>query len=813
MLTELSVDKLRKVCDPAALSCLTTQEIPMLTTIIGQERAVKSLRFGLGIEELGFNVFVSGMPGTGRTTAVKRFLEEVAKDRPVPDDWCYVNNFRDAVRPKALRLPQGRGRQLQADMKALVAGARREIRTAFEGEDYAKHRQEVAQSFQRQREDLFNELGEKARQAGFVLQASPMGLLTVPLKKGQPLSEEQFANLKADEKDAILQQRDKLQAEIEAAVRQGKRVEKGAGEALEKLDQDVARFALRHLFEELKEKDHDLPEVLAYLDEVQEDIIQNLDEFRGDQQEEQQPRLPFRMMDTPGVAFRKYEVNVLVDNTDLKGAPVIHELNPTQTNLFGRVEQEAMFGALLTDFSLVREGALHHANGGYLVLPVDEVLRNPFSWDSLKRALANRQIAIEDITERMGFATTRTLRPQPIPLDVKVILIGQPELYYLLREYDEHFTELFKVKADFDTEMPRTDQAIEEYSAFVCTVVENEGLKHLDGGALAKVIEHGSRLVEDQQKLSTHFGEISDIIREASFYATQENVEFVTAEHIRKAIDERFYRSSLIMERIREAIARGIIMIDVADKKVGQINGLSVVGAGDIAFGQPSRITASISLGREGVIDIEREAKLAGPIHTKGVLILSGYLAEKYAQDKPLSLSARLVFEQSYGGVEGDSASSTELYVLLSALSGVPIKQGIAVTGSVNQKGDVQPIGGVNEKIEGFFEVCKAKGLTGEQGVMIPASNVSDLMLKETVLEAVQAGQFHVWSVANVDEGIEALTGMAAGKRLEDGTFEENTISWLVDKRLRDMAQAMEDFGKEEEEEKKDENEAEGKPA
>jgi lon-related putative ATP-dependent protease len=798
MAQELSVDKLRRTCDPQTLGCETTEQIKPLETIIGQERAVKALEFGLSIRELGFNIYVAGPPGTGRTTAVKRFLEEVAKDKPVPPDWCYVNNFRDPYRPKALRLPPGRGRELQKDMRNLIEGARREIPRIFESEQYAARREETIQGFHKQRQELISQMGERAQEQGFFLQISPMGLLIIPVKEGKPLSEEEFRALSPDVQEEILHKREGLQEELKRTMRQFASLEKKANEALRELDREIALDTVGPPIHELSEKYKDLPAVVAYLEEVRDDIVQNLSQFR--KEAEAQPTSPLTVPGTSELPFRKYEVNVVVDNSQIKGAPVIMELNPTYNNLFGRIEKEAQFGALVTDFTMIREGSLHRANGGYLVLPVEEVLRNLFSWDSLKRALRNKEIVIEEAGERLGFITTQSLRPEPIPLDVKVVLIGQPLLYYLLYNLDEDFSELFKVKADFDSRMARTDENIRDYVAFVCTLCVEEGLKHLDASALAKLIEHSSRLAEDQEKLSAKFGEVSDIIREASFYATQDNAPYVTAAHVQKAIEEKFYRSNLIQERINEMIERGTIMIDVVGEEVGQVNGLSVSSLGDITFGRPSRITASIGLGREGLIDIEREAKLAGPIHTKGVMILSGYLTQKYAQDKPLSLSAHLVFEQSYSEVEGDSASSTELYALLSSLSGLPIKQGIAVTGSINQKGEVQAIGGVNEKIEGFFEICKAKGLTGEQGVIIPETNVQNLMLKEEVLEAVREGKFHIWAVKNVDEGIEILTGVKAGARQEDGTFEEGSVNYLVDKRLRELAEKMRDFAKEEKE-------------
>jgi len=794
MVKELPVDKLRRICDPKVLGCETTEELEPLETIIGQERAVRALEFGLGIKELGFNIYVAGPPGTGKTTAVKRFLEEIAKDKPVPPDWCYVNNFRDPYRPRALRLPPGRGRELQKDMRSLVEGARREIPKAFESDEYAAQREETVQGFQKQRQELLSQMGEKAKAEGFLLQMSPMGLLIIPMMEGKPLSEEEFKALSPEVREKLLRKRESLQEELKKAMRQVTGLDKKANEALQELDRQVALYAVGHLVSELMEKYRDLPEVVDYLREVRDDIVENLSQFR----EGGQPAPAFPVPGAKDLPFRRYEVNVMVDNSELKGAPVVMELNPTYNNLFGRIEKETQFGALVTDFTMIREGSLHRANGGYLVLPAEEVLRNLFSWDSLKRALRNREIAVEEAGERLGFIATKSLRPDPIPLDTKVVLIGQPTLYYLLYTLDEDFSELFKVKADFDTRMDRTDENIRDYAAFVCTLCCEENLKHLDASALAKLIEHSSRLAEDQEKLSARFGEISDIVREASFYATQEGSPYVTAAHVQKAIEEKFYRSNLLQERINEMIERGTIMIDTVGEEVGQVNGLSVVNLGDIAFGRPSRITASIGLGREGLIDIEREAKLGGPVHTKGVMILSGYLAEKYAQDKPLSLSARLVFEQSYSEVEGDSASSTELYALLSNLSGLPVKQGIAVTGSINQKGELQAIGGVNEKIEGFFEICKAKGLTGEQGVIIPESNVQNLMLKEEVVEAVKNGKFHIWSVKNVDEGIEILTGVKAGVRQEDGTFEEDSVNYLVDRRLRELAEKMRDFAKEE---------------
>ena len=793
MIEELTAEKLRRVCDPQSIGCGSSEEISTLGNIIGQERAVRALKFGLGIKEKGFNIYVAGMPGTGRTTAIKRFLEEVAKDSEVPPDWCYVNNFRDGAHPNVLRLPAGLAVTFRNDMESLTSSVVREIRNAFESEEYTKQRDETIKSFQQQKQQLLEAINEEAYQAGFLLQASPVGVLTVPMREGKPLSEEEFLALSKGEKDKIAKQQEILQGKLENGLRQAKGFDKEARNALEQLDQSVAQYAVSHLFEETNDKYAGEKEVLKFLDEVRRDIIANRSQFRTENEVEEPSLMP--LVVPKELAIKNYKVNVVVDNTELEGAPVILEMNPTYTNLFGRIEKEARFGTLVTDFNLVRGGSLHQANGGYLVLPIEEVLRNPLSWDGLKHALMNNKIIIEDAGDKLGLISTRSLQPEAIPLNIKVILIGRPDMYQLLLNFDENFNELFKVKADFDTRMDRNVGNIRDYASFVSTLCKLENLKHLDSSAIARLVEHGSRLVEDQEKLSTHFGEISDVIREASYYASLDEAQNVLDVHILKAIDERFYRSSMIRERVQEMIEKDVIKIDVQGEKVGQVNGLSVIQMGDIAFGQPNRITVRIGMGREGIIDIERQSKLGGPIHTKGVMILSGYLLGKYAQEKPLSLSANLVFEQSYAGVEGDSASSTELYAILSALSGKPIQQGIAVTGSVNQYGEVQAIGGVNEKIEGYFEVCKSRGLTGQQGVMIPESNVSNLMLKDEVIQAVREGKFHIWSVTSIDEGIEVLTGIPAGDKNDDGTYPEGSIHALVDEQLFNFAERLIEFG------------------
>jgi lon-related putative ATP-dependent protease len=793
LITKLPVEKLRNICRADFMECDSTKDLVPLSEIIGQDRAVRALKFGLSIKNHGFNIYVAGYPGTGRKTAVKSFVEAQAKTQPIPSDWCYVNNFTNEYEPKAIQLPAGKGKEFHNDMKTFIGNIRTALPKGFESEDYVAKREDTVRTLERQRKKLIDELNIKAQREGFVIQTTPVGLLLIPVLDGKPLSEEEILALPQQTKDKFAEKREKLEAEFRNTMRQLIDMERQIHEALKKLNKEVALYAIGHELNGLMEKYLPNTDVTAYLKEVENDILENLQQFikRGGEREQQ---LPFQMPWMKEEPFKKYEVNVIIDNSSSTGAPVIMENNPTYHNLLGRTEKEAQFGALTTDFTMIRAGAIHKANGGYLIIAVEDLLRNPFSYDGLKRDLKDGHLFIEEPEERYGFLSVKTLKPKPIPLTTKVILIGDPYIYQLMFSLDTDFRELFKVKAEFDTTMPRTDDRIHKYAAFVCALCEREGLKHLDGSGLAKLIEYSSRLVSDQLKLSTRFSSIADIVREANFYATQDNSEFITGEHIRKAVEEKIYRSKLIQEKIQEMITRGFFLIDTVEEKVGQVNGLSVMGLGDFAFGSPSRVTASIGLGREGVIDIEREAKMGGPIHTKGVLILSGYINDKYAREKPLSLSARLVFEQNYGGVEGDSASSTELYAILSALSGLQIKQNIAVTGSVNQKGEVQAIGGVNEKIEGFFEVCKAKGLTGHQGVMIPESNAQNLMLKEEVVDSVKAGQFNIYSVKTIDEGIEVLTAKKAGQRREDGSYEEGTVNFLVDKQLKDMAEKLKEY-------------------
>lgn len=792
MVYELPVEKLRLKFDPTLLNCETTAELKPLEGIIGQERAVRALKFGLDIKEKGFNIYVAGVPGTGKTSAVKDFIEEIAKTEPVPSDWCYVNNFRNAYEPKAIRFPPGKAKEFQKDMKDFITEVRRALPKVFESEDYATKREETVKSIEKEKMEIFAELNRRAQEQGFFLQSTSMGLLIIPMSEGKPMNNEEIMALSPQIREEIQKRSEGLRTELRNATRQARNLDKKGNDELKKLNREITLYTIGHFVSDEVEKYTDFPEVTAYIKEVQDDILNNLVTFIGEPKAA--PQLPFPTPWLKEMPFRKYEVNVIVDNSETHGGPVVMEHNPKYSNLLGRIEKEAQFGVLTTDFTMIRGGSLHKANGGYIALPVEDLLRNFISYEALKRALMNKCIDIEEAGERLGFITTKGLRPSPIPLKIKVILIGNPFLYQQLYALDRDFKELFKVKADFDTTMNKNEKNVRKYASFICTFCQKEDLKHLDVSGVGKVLEYGSRLAANQKKLSTRFAVVADIIREANFYATQEDTAYVSAKQVKKAVEEKLYRSNLIQEKIREMMEKEVILIDTVGEAVGQVNGLSVMSLGDFAFGSPSRVTVSVGLGREGIVDIQREARLGGPIHTKGVMILNGYLTEKYAQDKPLSLSARLVFEQSYGMVDGDSASSTEIYAILSAISGVPIKQNIAVTGSVNQKGEVQAIGGVNEKIEGFFEVCKSKGFTGKQGVLIPYSNVKNLILKEEVVDAVEKGQFHIYPVKTIDQGIEVLTGEKAGMIQTDGKFQKGTINELVDKKLRVMAEKLKEF-------------------
>ncbi len=786
-------ERLRWECDPSVFTFGTTEEIPPLKGIVEQDRPIRAIRFGLDIASPGYNIYVSGLTGTGKTTVIKSFLDEIANRLPKPDDWCYVFNFRDPSTPMVFNLPAGKAKAFKAELSDLVRYLKTEIPKAFESKEYETSMNALIQENQAQQQGLYDQLNEKVRRKGFALELSKVGVSLVPIVDGKTITPEQFETLDGETRKAIEKRQQELQQDISGFLRSVREINKASRDKAFELNRRVGIYVVGGKIEEIKEEHAAFPKVLAYLDDVRDYIVSHLEDFSEEAQKQDSSQSGAVRLDAPADPFLKYRVNIVVDNTDLQGAPVVIETNPTHNNLFGRMERRAQLGALVTDFTLIRAGSYLKANGGFLVVNAHDILTNFGVWETLKRTVKNEEIRIEDLSEQHGLISFAGMRPSPVPVKVKVIMIGNQWIYHLLYSLDEDFRVIFKVKADFDFEMPRDEKALRDYSAFISTRCHAEGLAHFDPAGVAAVLEYGARLVEDQSKLSARFSDVADIVREASHWARKQGRSVVSADHVQKAVDEKYFRSNLVEERIREHIADGSIMVDVTGETVGQVNGLAVIDLGDIRFGKPSRITVKSFMGKSGVVDIERESKMSGKIYEKGVLILSGYLGAKYAQDTPLALSASICFEQSYEGIDGDSASSTELYALLSSLARVPIKQGIAVTGSVNQHGQVQPIGGVNQKVEGFYDVCKVLGLTGDQGVVIPSKNVKNMMLRRDVAESIKKGEFHIYAVDTIDQGIEILTGLSAGER-KNGAYSEGTIHFRVEERLKEFAVGLQKF-------------------
>jgi lon-related putative ATP-dependent protease len=777
--------------DPDQFRFETTAELPDLDGVLGQARATEAIHFGVGIRREGYNLFVLGPAGTGKHAVVRRFLEQRAATEAVPTDWCYIQNFEQPHKPRALKLPAGTGARLKRSMARLVEDLRAAIPAAFESEEYRARRQELEDQLKERHEKAFEELGAQAQTHGIALIRTPTGMAFAPVRKGQVISPAEYEKLPAEEQQRIEAVITTLQEQLEKLVNQLPQWRREAQQRIRDLDRDVVMAAVGHLIDDVKREYTEFPEVLGYLSAVQQTVIENADDFRHS---EEGPEVTFLGMPIGRGArgastLRRFEVNVLIDHAQTQGAPVVYEDSPSVSELIGRVEHLAQMGALVTDFTLIKPGALHRANGGYLILDVRKVLMQPYAWEGLKRVLAAREIRIESLGQMLSLISTVSLEPQPIPLDLKVVLIGDRFLYYLLYHYDPEFRELFKVAADFEESLDRTADTEDHYVQLLATLARREQLLAFDRSAVARILEHASRSLSDTAKLSIHLQDITDLLREADYWARAEGRERVTRAQVQRALDARIRRADRVRERLQEEIRRGTLLIDTAGEKTGQVNGLSVVQLGDLEFGHPTRLSARVRMGKGEVVDIQREIELGGPIHSKGVLILAGFLGARYAADKPLSLSASLTFEQTYGEVEGDSASCAELYALLSALAEAPIRQALAVTGSVNQHGEVQPIGGVNEKIEGFFDICQQRGLSGEQGVLIPAGNVKHLMLREEVVTACAQGKFRIYPVSTIDEGIELLTGIAAGERDASGRYPDDTINARVEQRLIVLAE------------------------
>lgn len=783
----LPVDRVCRRCDPAKLGFKMTTDLAGPRTAIGQDRALEAIEFGTGIDQFGYNLFVFGAEGSGKHSIVLNHLAKAAAERPASDDWVYVNNFAATHKPRALHLPTGRARVFAADMETFIESIKVSLPIAFESEEYRERRQVLEAAYQQRHEDALSDLQKQAEAVGAAIVRTSVGFGVAPVVDGQVVGPEVFKEWPAEKQQQMQANIAALEAELARIAQDFPIWQREMFNELRRLNREVTALSVGQLFAQLRSNYENLTVVSAWLDDVRKDLIEHAESFlvaAATPPTGEAGAMP------PIDGFKRYLVNVIVDNAGNDHAPVVSVDNPTHPALFGRAEQQARFGALFTDYTLIKAGAFHRANGGYLVLDAMKVASQPLIWEEIKRVLRSQRLRIEGVYETLGLSNTVTLEPQEIPVNVKIILIGDRRLHAMLSAHDPDVMDLFKVPVDFDDSMVRSARGEKQYAALIAATARKLDLAPLDATAVATLIEHGSRLAGDAEKLTLQMRKIHDLLREADYYARKAKSRCISTDHVAEAIEKHIQRRDRVRERSYEQIKRGIVMVDTAGVAVGQVNGLSVLQLGDFSFGQPNRITARVRMGRGEILDIERQVELGGPLHSKGVLILSGYLGEKFARNHPLALSASLVFEQSYGGVDGDSASSAELYALLSALSGIPIDQSFAVTGSVNQKGQVQAIGGVNEKIEGYFDVCRDRGLTGRQGVLIPASNVAHLMLRDDVVDAVRDQQFSVHPIKTIDQGIELLTGISAGRMRKDGSYKEGTVNQLVTGQLATFAEA-----------------------
>jgi lon-related putative ATP-dependent protease len=787
---ELEAEKLRSTCNPDKFSFHTTSDLQDLGDMLGQERALSALKFGINMPNSGYNLFALGSPGTGKHTAVSRYLHETASIEPAPVDWVYVNNFSDSTKPVAIKLPAGLGKKLRLDMQQLIKELMTTIPAVFESDDYKSRIQEIDEAYEKKEEEAFLQLSEEASHNNTKVFKRHGSFIFTSYKNKKALDADSFKKLPEDEQKRINDILESLQAKLQDILQKNiPKWRKERRERIKQINDEVTLNAVGYLIRSLSNEYETLPEVIQYLDEVQTDVITNVDAFFPASEAVQ------GALDLGGrPPLQRYEVNLLVDHSDKTGSPVVYEDNPSYGALVGRVEHISQLGALITDFTLIKPGALHNANGGYLILEVRKLLTQPYAWEGLKRALYANEIRIESLAQALSLISTVSLEPQPIPLSVKVVLLGERLLYYLLCEYDPDFRELFKVAVDFEDKLERNEENDQLYAQLIATLARKDNLHPFDRTAVAAVIEQSMRMANDSEKLSAHMRGVADLLREASFWSRQAGRDVVQHEDVQRAIDYQIERADRIRDRMQEAILRDTVMIDTSDRVVGQVNGLSVIELGEALFGIPTRITATTRLGEGEVIDIEREVELGGPIHSKGVFILSSYLGAHYARDCPLSLSASVTFEQSYGEVEGDSASLAELCALLSSLANLPVNQFLAVTGSVNQHGQAQAVGGINEKIEGFFDICNYRGLTGNQGVIIPSSNAKYLMLRNEVVEAVRNGQFHVYPVDHINQAIELLTAVSAGQEGADGKYPVDSVNGKVQSKLRDYAGIRQKF-------------------
>ena len=791
---ELNYKQLKDVCDPNIFKFNTTADIKEYNTIYGQDRGINALQFGVQVEVKGYNIFVEGPTGVGKTMYTKNYLETVSKKKKIPNDWCYIYNFDDPNEPIAISFPAGQGKLFKKTMDDFIKDVRLDIKRTFDNEDFEKEKQLIRQEFEEKRDLLLTKLNEKSIKHGFQVKTAQNGIYMMPVLNGKTIEEEEFNNLDEAVRQEFEEKSNIVQQQIYEAINEIKAIEKEADKKIDEWQSNIALLTINLHINTVKTIFKRNKKINKFLENIKKDILKNISYFTQDEIAEKNVR-NMNMQKTDNKApWNNYKVNLFIDNSGLEGAPVIMDTNYSYNNIFGKLEYENQFGALKTDYTMLKPGLLHKANGGYIIFQAKDLIANPGCYEALKKALSVKLLNIENSVDQRSSMVLVSLKPEAIPLNVKVILIGNANMYYTLLSLDEDFSKLFKVKVEFEEDAPKTDENIQKLSQFIGNYCKNTEILDLDREAMAKIVEFASRLADDKDKISTKFNEISQIVAESSTWAKMAKKKIITKEFIQKALDQRVERIKKYDSRYLEMIKENTLLISTDGYEVGQINGLTIITIGDYSFGKPSKITANTYLGKSGITNIEREIEISGPSHSKGVLILTGYLGEKFAQDFPLSLTASLCFEQLYNGVDGDSASSTEAYALLSSLSGIPINQSLAVTGSVNQKGKIQPIGGVNEKIEGFYQICKMRGFNKKHGVIIPIQNVRNLHLSDEIIESVKNGDFHIYAINTIDEGIELLTGVPAGKKNKDGTFPAGSINYLVYEKLKSYAEKSKIF-------------------
>jgi len=791
MTRELTYKQLRNFCDYADFDFNSTKDIEPCKNIIGQKRAAEALEFGLNIKSKGFNIFITGLPGTGKTTFAQKYAKKIAETEKTPDDLIYVYNFENPKEPKLLRFPAGIGKQFKEDMDELINLLTVEIQKAFSSEDYEDEKDRIIKDYENKRDELVKQMTDEAKEMGFGSKIANNGMYFMPIINGEMISEDDFESLNEEERNKISKQLEIIQDKASEIMKIIKEYEKKAKKEIDNIEYQIGLFTIGHYIQKVQDKYGDIEAAIKYINSVKEDILSNIGNFIEDEQEEDeslQMMIPWISRKTVDDLLSKYSLNLIVDNSKTNGAPVIIDYNPNYSNIIGEVEYDNEYGNFTTDFMKIKPGILHKANGGYLIIQALDLFSNAFSWEALKRVLKTKEIVIEPIKEnQIAGISVATIKPEPVKADLKIILIGSNYYYEILNEYDDDFAKLFGICSMFDYEMENNKDNIKSIAQFIKNFTVKEKSLEFDVSAIKEVIEYSQRIAERQDKLTTRFSLLNEILAESSTWAKIDNKEIITSEEVKKAISKRIYRINLYEEKYNNMILDNEIMIDTKGKKIGQINGLAVIDMGNYTFGKPTRITATTYMGKCGIVNIEKEAEMSGNIHDKGIQVITGYLGQTYAQEFPLSLSCRICFEQNYNGIDGDSASSTELYAILSSLSNLPLSQEIAVTGSVNQWGDIQPIGGVTYKVEGFFDVCNSRGLTGNQGAIIPEQNIKDLVLKDEVIEAVKNGMFHIYPISHIDEGIEILTGVTAGKRSARGKYNISSVHGKVLKKLRDF--------------------------